>query len=228
MNFHDFDFWWRERGDVEQLTQMRAQLEKPLLHKPPRDIEYSILWRLARLEHFTALVKIEDSERKTAHHHFVLGEIHAHRATQLRDEAAGNFWLGVCRLEAARARHKFAVWKVLKSARHHLQMAFERDEAFHFAGAFRVLARIEALAPFPFGSKKRALNFTNRALKIAPHNSTTLLYKAELLKSMELKLEARGILQEIVSQPLDDEWKWEQARDKVIAARLLDENELGA
>ena len=224
MNFDDFDIWWRERGDEEQLPQMRAQLEKALLNKASREIEYSIRWRLARLHHFQAMLHEERNERKAAHQSFVLGRQEAARAIFRSDDVAGHFWLGVCLLEAARTKNSFAALLVLEHTRLRLQLALERDESFHHAGTLRVLGRMAHRTPVLFGGRKqRALSFYHRALKIAPDNSTTQLYLAELLLSMKRKSEAQKILREIVSAPRAEDWKWEQARDKTLAARLVNE-----
>lgn len=222
MNLDDFDIWWRQRGDENALSQMRAHLDGALCDKASRDIEYSMRWRLARLFHFRAMQN-EDDE-KVAHQLFAEAQMQARRAVSLdEDDAAGHFWLGVSLPEAARTRSKIAVLRVLPRARRHLKIAAQLNGSFHFAGAWRVLARIEALSPL--GSKHRALDFFHRALEIAPYNSTTQLYLAELLLKTKQRDEAQKILREIVSQAVDIGWQWEQARDKMVAARLLKTNE---
>ena len=222
MNWDDFDIWWRERGDEKQLSQMRAQLEAALQPKPARDIEYSIRWRLARWHHFAAMQLEANGDRKSAHEHFVLGRQQAARAIFLDDDVAGHFWLGVCLLEAARTQNPFAALLVLEHARLRLQLALERDESFHHAGTLRVLGRMAHRTPPLFGGRKtRALGFYRRALQVAPDNSTTQLYIAELLLAMKRKPEATRTLQQIISQPRDDDWVWEQNRDREKARALL-------
>ena len=225
MNRNNFDIWWRARGDEEQLSRMHTQLEDALQPKLARDIEYSIRWRLARLHHFRAMLHEEQNDRKAAHREFVLGRQQAAGAVLLADDVAGHFWLGVCLVEAERTKNPFAALLALEHAQRRLRLALERDPSFHHAGALRVLGRIEQRAPWPVGTKKRALDFYRRALTIAPDNSTTQLYLAELLISMKKTEEAEQILQRIVSQPRDDDWVWEQARDQKIARRLLQPNE---
>lgn len=222
MKFDVFDIWWRHRGEQNALSQMRVQLEKALSQKASPQIEYSISWRLARLHHFCAMQKEDD--KKIAHELFSTAKTQAQHAVSLNaNDVAGHFWLGVCCLETARTQSKMTALRALPRAKKHLKIAATLDETFHFAGARRVLGRIESRAPFPFGSQQNALVLFNRALEIAPHNSTTLLYFAELLLSMK-RDEAQKTLHEIVSQDVDENWKWEQARDKTIAARLLEVN----
>lgn len=222
MNRNNFDIWWRARGNEEQLSRMRTQLEDALQAKAERKIEYSIRWRLARLHHFTAMLHEEAHDRKSAHREFVLGRQQASRAVLLNDDVAGHFWLGVCLVEAARTQNPFAALLVLEGARIQLELALERDASFHHAGALRVLGRMAHRTPVLFGGgTQRALDFYRRALAIAPDNSTTQLYYAELLLSMKFKNEARKLLGRIVSQPRDEDWIWEQKRDREKARVLL-------
>ena len=228
MNSDDFDVWWRERGKDAQLPQMRAHLEKALLQKPSRDIEYSILWRLARFHHFAAMKtgEAKNDQTKVARGHFVTGEQRAKRAQDLRkavqrESTEADFWHAVNAIEAARLTSQFATLWVLPRATRTLQSVAECDEEFHFAGAQRVLGRITHLKPkFLGGGARKSLSWFQDALDVA-RNSTTLLYYAQALIDANENDEARKTLREIVAQGVDYEWKWEQARDKTVAARLL-------
>lgn len=227
MNFDDFDLWWRERGDENELSPMRAQLEKALCDKASRDIEYSISWRLARWHHFAAMKNGEDSSAARAH--FADGVRQAQRAIELRktvqrEGVEADFWHAVNALEAARLTSKIAVISVLPRATRTLTKVLRCDEEFHFAGALRVLGRITHLKPkFLGGGAEKSLAIFAQALEIAPQNSTTRLYFAQALNTANRADDARRELETILSQPLDIDWKWEQARDKTVAARLLNE-----
>ncbi|HVF84565.1 MAG TPA: TRAP transporter TatT component family protein, partial [Abditibacteriaceae bacterium] len=149
----------------------------------------------------------------------------ATRAILLADDVAGHFWLGVGLLEAARTQNTYAALLVLEGARLHLQLALERDPAFHHAGSWRVLGRMAHRTPPLFGGRKqRALDFYRRALEIAPDNSTTQLYLAELLFSIKRTKEAQKLLGRILSQPRDEDWLWEQGRDQEKARALLQQH----
>ena len=226
MNFDDFDIWWRERGDDEQLPKMRAFLKKALSGKASRDIEYSILWRLARWHHFAAMT---NDDNKIARVHFASGAQQAQLAIKSRktvqhESIEADFWCAVNALEAARLTSKIAVIGVLPRATRTLKNVVRCDEGFHFAGALRVLGRITHLKPkFLGGGARKSLSYFQDALHFAPQNSTTRLYYAEALRDADENDEARRELETLLSQPRDDEWKWEQARDQEIAARLLNE-----
>jgi hypothetical protein len=47
------------------------------------------------------------------------------------------------------------------------------------------------------------------------------LYLAQALLDLNEVQAAHRELEAILSQPLDDKWRWEQARDKEVAAQLL-------
>ncbi len=71
------------------------------------------------------------------------------------------------------------------------------------------------------GSLDHALDIYRRALQLAPHNSTTLLYFAEALLSDRQPGEARRVLNRLIEAAPDPDWTWEQTRDKTLARALL-------
>jgi thioredoxin-like negative regulator of GroEL len=216
MNFEDFDIRWHERDDADQLWQMRLQLEDAL---QKRGNEYSIHWRLARWHHFAAMLHNENPTKSSEHFQQAMRHAQLAYIEQLGTEAM--FWLAVNLLEFARLQNKVATLKTLPHATQMLKAVTQRDKSFHFAGALRVLGRITHLKPkFLRGGARKSLPLFERALEIAPQNSTTRLYYAEALLPLD-KAKAEDQLQEIVSQPRDDEWRWEQTRDREIARKLL-------
>ena len=233
MNCDDFDFWWRERGDDEQLSQMRAQLEDALPHESfyaaRCNIEYSIRWRLARWYHFAAMKNSGNEEVSRAHFRSGAKAAQCARASHQRIghlALEADFWWSVNALESARLKNKIATLLVLPHATRMLTNVVRCDEEFHFAGAMRVLGRLTHLKPkFLGGGAQKSLMRFEDALKIAPQNSTTRLYYAEALLDAGKIESARYQLEMLISQPLDDEWRWEQARDQKLAARLLKTNE---
>lgn len=87
----------------------------------------------------------------------------------------------------------------------------------------RVAARITHLKPLLLGgSLERSLDLYRRALQIAPQNSTTLLYYAEALLADQQKRLARRSLRAIIEAPEDEDWVWEQARDRRLAKAHLE------
>jgi tetratricopeptide (TPR) repeat protein len=175
---------------------------------------YGLQWRLAR----AMFILGEDT-----HEYFRGGIKHGQRAVNLNGmRVEGHFWLGVNQaLCAEQNRGPSAAVLVIK-ARRHLRRAVAISESYHGAGPLRVLARLDHKAPLLLGgNRKRSRAYYERALRIAPHNSVTLLYAAELAIDDQDLTKAACLLQEIIDLPIDPEWEAENARDKLPARSLL-------
>ena len=199
-------------------------LESVLLSALPVPQEYLTLWRLARFAHFRAMQSEEDGQQAEASRWFEIGKNHAQNAVELnRHEVEGHFWLGVNALEWSRRKSRIQIVSTFRMGAAHIERAMNQHEEYHFAGPVRVWARITHFKPLILGgSIDRALDIYRRALQIAPHNSTTLIYYAEALLADQQKPLARRTLHQIVDAPDDKDWMWEQARDRKIAqAHLL-------
>ena len=181
------------------------------------------LWRAAKLEHFQAMQAQEAGELPAAKAHFSSGAALARRAQELSPiQVEGVFWRGVCDLEAARLSGKLAAARTLGPAEKQVDRAARLDEAYHYAGPLRVLGRIAHLKPFLIGgSLDAALAYYNRALQIAPENSTTLLYCAEALIHDRQPAAARKRLHQILEGPALPDWVWETERDRKFAQEWL-------
>ena len=190
------------------------------------DSDYALLWRLAQWEHFRALqvLAADENDVSAAKTHLESGAKRAARAMELEPHRVeGWFWNGVCALEAARLGGTFAAARALSPATRHIERAMAIDESYQWAGPLRVLARITHYKPLILGgSVNRALDIYRRALQIAPHNSTTLLYYCETLLADQQNALARQTLQGIISAPDDEAWRWEQARDRELAKQMIE------
>jgi hypothetical protein len=175
---------------------------------------YEVQWRLGR-----AMFLLGDEAPDC----FRLGITHGQMAAKLEPaQVEGHFWLGVNQaLYAEHGRGLGAALLVVK-ARGHLKRAVAIRESYHGAGPLRVLGRLYHKAPwFLGGSPMRSRLSYERALSLAPANSVTLLYAAELaIERGDLNRAAR-ILQKIVDSPLDPDWEFENRRDKELARTLL-------
>jgi len=60
-------------------------------------------------------------------------------------------------------------------------------------------------------------------MEIAPDNTVTLLYAAELASDSGDIDRATSLLKKILELPVDPEWEFENNRDKQIAHRMLEE-----
>ena len=210
MNFEKIDRKWRFRFQSETLDAIFADLRKM------RGFEAH--WRLARAYHFAAMQKLENGEGETAKIALRRGWENAKWAYSLEPKRVeGHFWMAVCGIERARLCGKTSTAWALWGAKRQLRIALSLDEAFHFAGSHRVLGRIFHLAPRVLGGNdEKAEEHFRRALEIAD-NSTTRLYFGELLLSRGEWREANAQFEAIITAPRDDDWVWEQARDRALA-----------
>jgi Tfp pilus assembly protein PilF len=186
------------------------------------DQNFAWLWRAARLEHFRAMQTLEAGDARAAKTHFQAGVEQARRAELLAgDRVEAVFWRATCELEAARQEGTLSVARILGSAQKRLERACAIEEAFHHGGPLRVLGRLIQLKPLILGGNlDRALTFYDRALQVAPNNSTTLLYRADALLRDRQPGQARETLQRVLQVPSEG-WIWECERDQKIARQWL-------
>jgi len=181
---------------------------------------YDVQWRFAR-----EMFVLGERSKK----YFGRGIRHGACAAKLEpDRVEGHFWLGVNQALHAEQCGGLSGARLVLKARASLKRAAEISPSYHGAGPLRVLARTEHKAPwFLGGSRKRSLILYERALQLAPSNSVTLLYCAELLLDAGDTGGAIERLQQIVDMEIDPDWESENARDKSLAAGLLAEIKTG-
>lgn len=211
-----------ERADA--LYRKRERLENvkesvKLLQKSERD--YETLWRLSRAHFFLGQEAKAVEERLKQH---LAGAEAGKDIIRLKLERGVEcyFWLGVNWALLAPIESSIKAFFNLKGARHSLKAAVKRDETYHGAGPLRVLARLESKIPFILGgNKRRARKRYLRAIEIAPTNTVTRIFLAELLLELKEKDEARRQLETILEIEPDGVWDFEIKRDKKLAKELL-------
>lgn len=176
---------------------------------------YEVQWRLARL-YFVA----GESEPAL----YKLGSICGLRAAKLSPrQVEGHFWAGVDLALAAEWRGGIRGAVMIRKAKRCLMRACSIAEDYHGAGPLRVLARLQHKAPRllggdPVESRRRF----DRALSIAPNNSVTLVYAAELAIDRGEWDRAVDLLRRVEALSIDPVWQFEIERDKRLARTMLD------
>jgi tetratricopeptide (TPR) repeat protein len=134
----------------------------------------------------------------------------------------GHFWLGVnLALFAGCSGGVRAVGAVIKAKRS-LGRAIRISSEYHDAGPLRVLGRLNHKAPwFLGGSLKRGREYLDRAIEIAPANSVTLLYAAELAIDAGERDRAARLLEQLLASAIEPGWEFENRRDRALAKEML-------
>ncbi len=186
--------------------------------------EYEAVWRLGRALFFLGQEAQSEEESRRSH---ARGVLFSNRAARLQAERVeGHFWLGVNLALLAQVENPLNALRHALSAKRSLTRAVQLDAAYHAAGPLRVLARLQHKLPSLLGggaSRARA-NF-ERAINLAPANTVTRLYFAELVFESGDKESARTQLEALLDAPPDSQWAFESERDRKIALKMLDEME---
>jgi len=181
---------------------------------------YEIQWRLARALFFLGQqAGSRDSGRQLHSAGTDAGEL----AVSLNPERVeGHFWVGVNLSLFAELNGGVRGARALRWARTELKRAVAISESYHQAGPLRVLGRLEHKSPRVLGgSHKRARELLDRALVIAPSNSVTIIYAAELALDSGDRNRALSLLDQLLESPIDAGWEFEHRRDRELARTLL-------
>jgi tetratricopeptide (TPR) repeat protein len=200
----------------EQHGSVRRSLE--LLEEAADD--YGALWRLSRA-HFFLGQEARDLEEARSHH--LAGVDAGRRAARNSPELVeGHFWLGVNLALLARLEKPTGALRAALGARRELKRAAKIDRAYHAAGPLRVLARLESKLPRILGGgKNRARAHFEEAIRLAPSNTVTRIYFAELLLEGGDTERARAELEALLAIPFDPAWAFEIRRDRKKAEEML-------
>jgi tetratricopeptide (TPR) repeat protein len=209
------DALYYERAHLENV---RASVE--LLRSDECANNYEAAWRLGRALFFLGQETESEGEARARHSR---GATACEQAVELKPlRVEGHFWLGVNLALLARLENSFKALGHALRARHFLQRAVRLDPAYHAAGPLRVLARLQHKLPrlLGGGQKRSRANF-ERAINLAPANTVTRLYFAELLMEIGDNPRARKELESILNAPPDPAWAFESARDREIAREMI-------
>lgn len=198
-------------------SDVRASLE--LLRQAAPD-DFEAAWRTARA-HFFLGQEAADSVAARAEHQ--PGALAGARAVRLGPgRVEGHFWRGVNLALLAQTEKALRALIYARRARGALVRAVNIDATFHAAGPLRVLARLEHKLPRLLGGgAARARARFELAIMLAPANTVTRIYYAELLLEAGEKERARAQLEAVLNMPPDPVWAFEAARDRRMANEML-------
>lgn len=213
-----------ERADALYGARSRVQsvsLSVELLDAAlAKQFDYELAWRRGRALFFLGQEAPDKAAAHSFHARALESCVRAAHAEQSRVE--GHFWLGVnLALLAALEKPARAIRYAFR-ARRSLRRAVALNPGYHAAGPLRVLARLEAKLPRLLGGgAARSRAHFEKAIALAPANTVTRLYFAELLLANGDEINARRQLEAILNAPLDPAWEFEMSRDRRLAQAML-------
>lgn len=204
----------------ERSENVRASID--LLQSAAAPDDYELAWRLGRALFFLGQEANAPEDARDLHARGAEASARAASAEPARVE--GRFWLGVNLALSARLENPFKALRLALRARRELERAASIDSAYHAAGPLRVLGRLQHRLPrWLGGGINRARANFERAIEIAPANTVTRLYFAEMLFDAGAIEDARSQLKVILNAPHDPAWAFEIERDHRLALKMLRE-----
>jgi uncharacterized protein (TIGR02996 family) len=179
---------------------------------------YEIAWRISRALFFLGQEK-EDEARSFHGRGVEVGR----RAIALEPKSVeGHFWLGVNLALLAQTEEPLGAMLHSLGAKRALRQAIAIDRAYHGAGPLRVLARLQHKLPRWLGGGvgKARENF-EQAIRLAPANTVTRIFFADLLLEAGEVRRARNELEQILNGPFDPDWAFEIERDRALAKEMI-------
>lgn len=201
----------------EELDSVRRSLG--LLERAPDD--YGALWRLSRAHFFLGQEARDDAQARS---HHLAGIDAGRRAVRVSGAGVeGHFWLGVNLALLAQLEKPLSAILAALGARRALRRAVRIDAGYHAAGPLRVLARLESKLPRILGGgRSRARAHFEEAIRLAPSNTVTRIYFAELLLECGQTVRARAELEALPALDFDPAWAFEIKRDRERARAILE------
>jgi hypothetical protein len=204
-------------SERQRIENVRASIA--ILRSSGRN-EYEILWRLGRALFFLGQ---EAPDKDSALSNHCQGVIACEQAVATAPERVeGHFWLAVNLALAAQRKKRVRAITSARRVVRELRRAIQIDSSYHGAGPLRVLARLQHKLPrWLGGGSSRARTNYKAAVNLAPENTVTRIYFAELLLESGERDLAREQLEFVLNVSADPGWAFEIERDKRIAKEML-------
>lgn len=182
---------------------------------------FEAMWRLSRALFFLGQEADDKREARLLHQR---GTDYAGASRRIEPaRVEGHFWMGVNLALLAQLENPLRALLYALSAKRSLERAIKIDPGFHAAGPLRVLARLQHRMPRLLGGDN-ALARANfeKAINLAPTNTVTRLYFAELLLDEGESERARLELEMLLVAPTDPAWSFETERDRELAREMIE------
>ncbi|MGH9468980.1 MAG: tetratricopeptide repeat protein [Terriglobia bacterium] len=210
------DDYYQGRRDLDNVRKALAILQADVSQHPA---DYAAWWRISEYDCYLAR-HVPDRKRKP----ILQAGFKAGREAEKVDDAGpeGHFWTGANEGLLAEESGLIAGLRMVGSIRSEMQTVMKLAPAYQQYGAERILGRLYYRLPFfAGGNKQLSLHLLQDCLKRYPDNSLTLLYLADVYRSVGRPGEARALLERVLKLCPDPDYGPEQADNQAVARHEL-------
>jgi hypothetical protein len=222
MDLEFLDELWKSRHQSANLSDLERLLDSHARETQNLEARYEIDWRRARLCHFAAMQAGAAGDEKSARAHFERGADFAEWTREAQPQRVeGRFWWAVGFLEAGRMGGKWAAYWALRAPNRSSkpQPRLTRVSFSPRRCAFWAASRTSRHRVWAAGLKRGTGSFRARARNRRQFDNAALFRRTPQACAAESG--AKTQFEAILAAPDDENWKWEQARDRVLAAKHL-------
>ncbi|MEI8064409.1 MAG: hypothetical protein WCH84_10130, partial [Verrucomicrobiota bacterium] len=184
-------------------------------------LDYNAQWAAAEAWVFVADSETNGSIRITAAKQ---GIVFARQARELQpDRVEGHYWYALAVGLLADANRAYGL-KAVGEMEPALRRAIELNERYDYGGPVRVLGILLLRTPAPpvsHGSSRKGLRLLQHAVELFPDYPENILYLAEAFRDNYRNVEARELLNKVLTAPPWPDRQFESVGWKIAAQALL-------
>lgn len=218
---NELDALYGGREDPNKVRQIVTNCERLMAANPD---DYELLWRCSRAYfHLGREAPSEEGKLQFYNKAVEMGR-RAVEANNHRPE--GHFWLGISIAAVGETSGILKSLGSVKDVKEEMKQVITIDDTYEEGGAYRIMGRIDHKVPWLFGGRKsRSYDYYQKALAIAPDNTYTHLFLAELLLDEGKTEDARKELMFIMDVKNNPRWAYDIKVNQAEAQELLEEIE---
>jgi len=138
------------------------------------------------------------------------------------DRPDGHFWLGVNYGCWGEANGVFKSISMVDDVEEEMHETIKIDPSYEGGGPYRLLGRMEYRLPGLLGGDNDdSIKYLRKAIELGPNNTQNYLFLAETLMEEDEYVEAKRLLEKVISMKPDPRWINEAKEDRAIAKELL-------
>lgn len=222
----ELDRLYDQRLDIKCVQELAEKCQTLLSNPPKADQDYELLWRLSRA-YFHLGREGKTHEDKLMYYKKAVA-VGRQAVGANNDRVEGHFWLGI---SIAAVGETTGIMKSLTSVgdvRREMEKVIALDDRYEDGGGYRIQGRLDHKVPRLFGgSKTRSHEYYQKALLVAPENTYTHLFLAELLMEEDQPEEAARELKIVLNTKNNPKWAYDVKVNQAKARELLEECEKG-